>query len=742
MWKWLLTVCLCGSMVSAADPDFLEAYSATDRFRLGTPQSIKITPQGDAILFLRSGPRDFTRNLYSLNPLTGEEQVLLTAEDILQGKEETLSAEEQALRERLRLAARGIASYQLSDDGKKLLVPLAGRLFVIDRKSGTVNALPDTGGYPFDPQFSPDATYVSYVKDAEVHLLEIATGKIRRITEGAGGKIVHGISEFVAQEEMSRNHGYWWSPDGRSILYQETDHTGVESMHIVDPSRPEKDPQSWPYPRPGKQNAKVRLGLISLVSEKIAPTQWIEWDREAFEYLATVKWQKNAPLTLVVQNRNQTVEKILVVDTSTGETSTLHTELDPMWVDLDQDFPLWLADGSGFLWRTDRNGGSQIELHDRKGKLKHAVTQPEFGLRGMVVFQEKQQSLIVRASNDPRRTDLWRVPLYPRDGDPERLTKIKGEHAAVADADGPWMVVESATPNSLSVWQVMRKGKATGVTVRTVRESPGSLPDPQYDRVGENPALNTVMIRPTDFDATKSYPVIVHVYGGPTSQMVRMNAARYLLDQWIADHGYVIVSIDGRGTPNHGSAWNREVKHDVIEKPLADQVRALTALGKKYPYLDLERVGIYGWSFGGYFSAMAVMREPELFKVGVAGAPVVAWEDYDTHYTERYMGLPQDNPDGYNASNVLSYADRLERPLLIIHGTADDNVYFLHSLKLVDALFRAGKSFDFLPLAGSTHRVKDPVVVEKMYGRMMETFAWALTPLTAPPPGVAVTTPE
>ena len=733
---------MCVSPVSAADPDFLDAYAATDRFRLGTPQSIKITPQGDAILFLRSGPRDFTRNLYSLNPVTGEEKVLLTAEDILQGKEETLSPEELALRERLRLAARGIASYQLSSDGKKLLVPLAGRLFVIDRKSGAVKALPDTGGYPFDPQFSPDATDISYVKNAEVHLLEIATGTIRRITEGAGGKIVHGISEFVAQEEMSRNHGYWWSPDGTSILYQETDHSGVESMHIVDPSRPEKDPQSWPYPRPGKQNAKVRLGLISVTSDKIAPTKWIEWDREAFEYLATVKWQQNAPLTLVVQNRNQTVEKILTVDTATGATSTLHTEKDPLWVDLDQDFPHWLADGSGFLWRTDRGGSSQIELRDRNGKLKHAVTRPELGLRGLVAFQENQQSLIVQASSDPRRADLWRIPLDPKDGEPQRLTKIEGEHSAIADANGVWMVHASATPTSLAVWNVMRKDKATNVSIRSVLEAPSHLPDPQYDRVGEDPALNTVMIRPSDFDPAKRYPVIVHVYGGPTSQMVRMTASRYLLDQWIADHGYVIVSIDGRGTPNQGSAWNREVKHDVIDKPLADQVRALKALGAKYPYLDLERVGIYGWSFGGYFSAMAVMREPEMFKVGIAGAPVVAWEDYDTHYTERYMGLPQDNPDGYDASNVLSYVEKLERPLLIIHGTADDNVYFLHSLKLVDALFRAGKSFDFLPLAGSTHRVKDPVVVEKMYGRMMETFEWALTPLTAPTPGVPVTTPE
>jgi dipeptidyl-peptidase-4 len=190
----------------------------------------------------------------------------------------------------------------------------------------------------------------------------------------------------------------------------------------------------------------------------------------------------------------------------------------------------------------------------------------------------------------------------------------------------------------------------------------------------------------------------------------------------MADRGYIVVAIDGRGTPGRGRDWERNIKGDLIALPLEDQASALIALGERYAELDLSRVGIHGWSFGGYFTAMALTRRPDLFRVGIVGAPVVAWEDYDTHYTERYMDLPQDNPEGYAAANVLTHADRLERPLLLVHGTADDNVYFLHSLKLVDALLRSGKEFDFLPLPGFTHMVPEPLVNRRLHDRMMELF--------------------
>jgi dipeptidyl-peptidase-4 len=253
-------------------------------------------------------------------------------------------------------------------------------------------------------------------------------------------------------------------------------------------------------------------------------------------------------------------------------------------------------------------------------------------------------------------------------------------------------------------------------------ESPGFVPNATIERVAADPELFAVIIRPLDFDPALRYPVIVDVYGGPHAQTVASSDNKYLFDQWIADHGFIVVSIDGRGTPSRGRDFERAIKGDPIMLPLADQVRGLEALAAKHPEMDLDRIGIHGWSFGGYFTAMALLQRPDVFKVGVAGAPVVDWADYDTHYTERYLELPAEKAAGYRHSNVLTYANRLRGKLLLVHGTADDNVYFQHSVKLADALFRAGQSFEFLPLRGLTHMTPEPLVNERLHQRMIAHF--------------------
>jgi dipeptidyl-peptidase-4 len=231
-----------------------------------------------------------------------------------------------------------------------------------------------------------------------------------------------------------------------------------------------------------------------------------------------------------------------------------------------------------------------------------------------------------------------------------------------------------------------------------------------------------VILRPLDFDRDRRYPVIVSVYGGPHSQMVQATAQNYLIQQWLADQGFVVVSIDGRGTPGRGRDWERAIRWNLIDVPLRDQATALQALGRRFPEMDLNRVGITGWSFGGYFTVLALERMPSVFHSGVAGAPVTDWQDYDTHYTERYMGLPDRNAAGYQASSALTWAGDLVRPLLILHGTADDNVYFLNSLKLCDALFRTSRSFEMVPLRGYTHMVADSLGVTQVNQRTVRHF--------------------
>ncbi|TVQ29894.1 MAG: S9 family peptidase [Phycisphaeraceae bacterium] len=709
---------------SVADPGFIEQWAATYRFSLGRPAGVNITPDGGAVLFLRSGPRSPVRDLYEFDPATGRERVLLTAADLLGDEEEELTAEELARRERMRLTARGIANYRLSDDGERILVNLSGDLFVHDRLSGRTHELHSDAGFPIDARFSPCARYVSCVRDGEVYVIEIESGTETRVTSGAGGTVTNGLSEFVAQEEMRRYEGYWWSPDSTRIVYQRTDTAGLETMHIMDATRPEVPPQTWPYPRPGKKNAEVTLGIAPIYGGE---TTWIDWDRETYEYLATVRWSENAPLCILVQNRRQTEQVLLAVDTDTGATTPLLTERDEAWINLDQQMPRWLADGESFLWTTERRGAWQLELRARDGSLIRELTRRDLIYRNLVALDEKTGAAVVQASPEgPTEAHLFRISLDPPGGPaarPERLTRRPGVHSAVFSEDMSLWVHSLNALDGERLQTVRRADGSVAGRLRSVAEEAPFLPRIEFTTVQRGPRtpeFHAAIIRPQNFDARRKYPVIVHVYGGPTSNYVVATADRYLLNQWFADHGFIVAIIDNRGTLHRGRAWHRTVKNDLIDIPLQDQVTALQLLGERYDEFDMSRVGMYGWSFGGYFSAMAVMRHPEVYRVGVAGAPVVDWADYDTHYTERYMDLPQDNPEGYEAANVLTYADRLERPLLLIHGTADDNVYFMHSLKLADALFREGKHFEFLPLTGFTHMVPDPNVSKRLYERIIE----------------------
>jgi dipeptidyl-peptidase-4 len=709
-------------------PEFLEQYAATGRFGNGHPTGIEITRAGDAVLFLRSGQRSFKRDLYEFSVATGAERVLVTAAQLLGGAQEQLSAEEKARRERMRLSAGGITSFEISDDGRTLLVPLSGRLFLVERATGAIRELASTAGSPIDARFSPDGKRVAAVRDGELYVIEIASSKEHRLTHGASATLSHGLAEFVAQEEMDRMHGYWWSPDSQMLVYQETNTADVEELMIPDPAHPERPPQTERYPRPGKNNASVRVGVIGAAGGW-GETKWINWDREKFPYLARVVWDKNAPLVILVQNREQTLEVLYEVDPNTGATKELLRESDEAWLNLDGHLPKWRRDGKSFLWSTERRGAWQLELRNRDGSLARVLTAPELNYRHLLGVDETAGTALIGAGSDPTETHLYRVALDRVDGAaapanaaaPERLTHEPGVHSAVVSEDSSVTVrgTQSLTNDSKEV-VYRRDGSAVG-ELASVAQKPSLQPTVELTTVGER-QFHAAIIRPHDFQAGKRYPVIVSVYAGPHSQMVLASRSKYLIDGWFANQGFVVVSIDGRGTPGRGRAWERAIKGNLIEVPLTDQVSGLQALGAKYPELDLTRVGVFGWSFGGYFTASAVMRRPDIYHAGVAGAPVTDWLDYDTHYTERYLGVPTKDPQPYKVSSVLEVAHELRRPLLLIHGTADDNVFFLHSIRLADTLFRSGREFEFLPLAGQTHMVSKPPEVRELYTRIATYF--------------------
>ncbi len=696
-----------------AEP-LLEQYAQTWRFRLGAPESVRVTPDGREVLFLRSGARDFVRDLFAFDVATGAERRLLTAAELLGGAEESLTAEERARRQRQRMAARGIASFQLSSDGGSILFPLSGRLHVYERASRRVRVIADHGGPPVDPRWSPDGRKVSCVRGGELHVIDAESGVQHALTSGATEGVTHATAEFVAQEEMDRMAGYWWSPDSATLAYQETDEREVERFQIADPMHPERAPEAFAYPRAGRRNAVVRLGLVSVSG---GPTTWARWDREAFPYLASVTWDAGAPLTILVQNRAQTEERLLTVAPD-GSTRELLRETDAAWVNIDPTAPRWLADGSGFLWSTEREGRWRLELRRADGSLDRVIVAAEVGYRRLIHVDNARRVVRVLASDEPSEQHVVRVSLDAPSA-AVRETTQPGEHDAIVGSSGVRVVHRNALTEASS-WTVLRDDAVAGTLTSNVEE-PVVAPRVELAQVGDD-HLRAAVVRPSDHRAGRRYPVLLMVYGGPHAQMVGGARGRFLLAQYFAEQGFVVVCLDGRGTPNRGHDWERAIHRGFGEVPLDDQVRGLRALGARYPELDLTRVGVYGWSFGGYLAALAMLRRSDVFRAGIAGAPVADWRDYDTHYTERYLGVPAgDDDETYRRSSLLTWVEGLQRPLLVLHGTADDNVYFLHGVRLSDALFRAGRSHEFVPLAGSTHSVADPAVATALY-RNMATF--------------------
>jgi dipeptidyl-peptidase-4 len=679
--------------------DYLRKYGETRGFTIGRPVKPKPAPDGKSVLFLRAKPPSPKLCLFEFDVATRQTRELLAPEDVLKG-EETLTPEEKARRERMRVANGGFTDFQLDEAGKQVLLSLSGRLFVYDRAARKAREL-TTGSGVIDPKFRPDGGAVAYVRDHDVFVFDFAAGKEQRVTTGGTEKKTHGLAEFVAQEEMDRFSGYWWSPDGKRIAYEEADADGVEVWHVADPFRPEGNPQSFFYPRPGKANVKARLGIVPVSG---GDTVWVDWDVKRYEYLAGVRWDARGPLTITVEDRTQQDLALLRVDPATGKTAVLARDSDATWVNLHQDVPRWLDDGD-FLWTVQTLAGPQLQRYRPDGSLRTTVVPAALNFRGVIAVLDKKNVVVCQSGIDPTTAYVARFPLNGGAGKPDWVHKgPPGMDTACYAKDGSVYVLTSTTPRQMPVSRVYASDDRMLGELPSVAEEPPYPPDVSIQKVGRGEGFWTAVVRPRHFDAQKRYPVLVYVYGGPTALLAQSAMANYLIPQWLADQGFIVAVIDNRGTPHRGRDWERAVYGKFGSVPLEDQIGGLRALGEKFPEMDLERIGIYGWSFGGYMSALGVLRRPDVFKAAIAGAPVTDWEDYDTHYTERYLGLPKDSAAAYKEASLLTYAAELKRPLLLVHGTADDNVYFRHSLRLADALFRAEREFDLLPLSGLTHR--------------------------------------
>ncbi|AXK73046.1 S9 family peptidase [Lysobacter sp. TY2-98] len=687
----------------------------------------KVSPDGTRVTFLRGKDRDRNRlDLWAYDIASGTTRLLVDSDDVLPGTE-VLSDEEKARRERQRIAAlSGIVDYQFSPDGKTLLFPLGGDLYLYDlAKSGkdAVRKLTNKEGFATDPKISPAGKYVSFVRGRNLWVIDLANGTQRQLTFDGGETIGNGQAEFVADEEMDRHTGYWWAPDDSGIAFARIDESKVpvQKRYEVYPDRTEVVEQR--YPAAGDTNVAIKLGVVD-PSGASKDARWIDLGKNPDIYLARVAWRDPQHLTFQRQSRDQKTLELIETDLASNKQRTLVTEHSKTWVPL-HDALRFLKDGA-FLWSSERTGFEHLYVIDAAGKAR-ALTSGEWPVDDVLGVDQNVGWVYFSAGREsPTQLQVYRVPL--KGGAIEKLSKEAGWHSANFAANSS-VYVDSWSNASTPPQLVLHR--ADGSAIATLVKN--DLADAKHPyapyRAAHRPmefgtlkaadgttSLHYYVIKPDGFDASKKYPVVVNVYGGPASQTVK-ETWQPDLNQYLAQHGYVVFSVDNRGTPRRGAAFGGALygKQGTVE--VDDQRKALHWLTSQ-PWVDAKRVGVYGWSNGGYMTLMLLANGQGDYTCGVAGAPVTDWGLYDTHYTERYMDLPKSNPSGYKNARVLEHIDGLVGPnapkLLLIHGMADDNVLFTNSTALMSALQQRGQPFELMTYPGAKHGLKGKDLLHRL----------------------------
>ncbi|WP_033437863.1 S9 family peptidase [Saccharothrix sp. NRRL B-16314] len=667
---------------------FPRQHARTQRFTLGAPRTFTVAPDGARVYFLRTATATSRANgLWAFDTATRSETLLVDPNTLLTDPED-LSPEERARRERTREQAAGIVGYATDGAVRQAVFALSGRLFVVGLATGDVRELPVPGA-AIDPRLDPTGRKVGYVADGALHVVELESGADRVVAAPDGPDVTWGLAEFIAAEEMGRFRGYWFSPDGDRVLAARVDNAPVPRWHIADPANPDKPAAEIAYPAAGEANAVVGVSVFG--ADRVDVT----WDRDAFPYLAAVSWSSHGKPLLQVQSRDQRHVRVLAVDVETGAVDVVADDTDPRWLEIVPGAPRWTPGGE-LLRVLPIGDANRLVVGDRPW------TPDGFQVRSVLDVAE-DGVLVTASTDDPTQTHVF---LVTAEG-PTRLSTEDGVNSA-ARAGGVLLLVSSAMDRFGPKVTV-----STGGEIGTFAETPVLTPEVRLLTVGER-ELRTALLFPRDHVPGVKLPVLLDPYGGPHSQRVVSARNAYLTSQWLADQGFAVLVADGRGTPGRGPVWEREIAFDFADATLQDQVDALHAVAAVEPDLDLTRVGIRGWSYGGYLAALAVLRRPDVFHAGIAGAPVTDWRLYDTHYTERYLGHPAEKPEVYDANSLIADAPKLERPLMIVHGLADDNVVAAHTLRLSSALLAAGRPHTVLPLSGVTHMTPQEQVAENL----------------------------
>ncbi len=683
---------------------FPRQHARTRRFTLGRPRSFHVGD--DVALFLRSAASDDpVTDLWRLDLRTGAEMRLVEAAALV-ADDADLPAAERARRERARESAGGITAYATDDGTTVAAFCVGGRLHVVDVVSGEVTPLaPDRTA--FDPRPAPSGDRVAFVDEEGLHVASLRDGTVQ--TVAAGEDVTWGVADFIAAEELQRQRGHWWSPDGERIALTRVDESPVSSWWIGDPANPHRSPAAHRYPAAGTANADVGLSVVELEHRRRVD---VRWDRDELPYLADVLWRHDGVLTLVTMDRAQSRQVLLRADLTNGSTEVIAEHADPAWVDVVPGAPRWLPDDRMLTVVDDHDLGL---AGTRTLAVDGEVVGPA-DVQVRAVLQADATSATVVASTEPMEKHLARIDLG--DGSVTWLTETRGVHGGSVGEGG---LVVACAPAEGAPHVEVRTEHGTW-TVADHGATPVLTPRPTYVELGDR-GLRGVLLLPEHVDGP--LPVLLDPYGGPHAQRAVASAHAHLTSQWFADQGFAVLVVDGRGTPGRGPAFERAVRFDLAGPVLEDQLDALAAAAAVDDRLDLSRVAIRGWSFGGYLAALAAIRRPDVFRAAIVGAPVTDWRLYDTAYTERYLGHPDVEPEAYARSNLVGADGQLRglasvpegtRPpgMLLIHGLADDNVVAAHALRLSSALLAAGRPHEFLPLSGVTHMTPQEVVAENL----------------------------
>ncbi|HVZ99438.1 MAG TPA: S9 family peptidase [Caulobacterales bacterium] len=676
-----------------------------------TPRAIRFSPDGRAITTLRPRPDDnLALDLWS-ERLDGGGARRLIDSRALAPNESNLSEFERARRERMRVSAHGVVEYGWDEDGSGLLAPVAGDLYYAPARGGGVRRLTRTPSDEVDARLSHHGRFAVFVRDQNLYVIDVSSGAERALTRDGGEAISYGLADFIAQEELDRFSGYWISPDDTRIAFTRTDETAVPIIPRADINADGVVVMQQRYPRAGSPNTRVELFVAPVAGGEPAR---VDLGSNADIYLARVDWSKDGA-TLYVErlSRDQRTLDLLAVDPRTGASRVLLSEHDDHWINLNDDFRP-LRDG-GFLWTSERDGFAHIYAYDAAGRLQRQVTSDPAPVHKVVGVDERRGYVYYESWRDtPLERQLFRAS-YKTEGPALQITRGAGRWAVTMNEDATAFIATYSDPRTPPQTALYR---ADGQRIRWIEENrldashpfapyANRYPPTRYGSFAapDEPATQLYyrIDLPVGFDPSKRYPAIVMLYGGPHTQYVTYSWPA-MSRRLFQEHGYVVFSMDNRGSAERGHAFETALGGRFGDVETRDQIAGLAFL-RGQPFVEAGHVGVWGWSYGGYMTLMLMTRYPDAFNAGAAFAPVTDWTLYDTAYTERYLGKPQDHSDIYDQSSPLTNATRIARPLLIVHGMADDNVPFDNSTRFIAALQAHAIPFEMMTYPGKRHGI-------------------------------------